>query len=59
MHQNEKPNDIIKEGDKNTKTITDKSIGVTGKGFGVLPRKYFPFPDDKFGLWTDKKNLHW
>jgi len=28
---------------------------VTDRGFGVSPRKYLPFPGDKFGIWADKK----
>jgi len=58
----EEPNDSIEfineEGDENIKTTIDKSMGVTDKGFGDLPRKYLPFPDDKFGILADKNLLH-
>ena len=37
--------------EKSIKAIIDKGTGVTSKGFGALPRKYLPFPDNKFGIW--------
>ena len=37
--------------------LIDKGIGATSRGFGALPRKYLPFPDDKFGIWYDDENF--
>jgi len=54
----EEPNDSNEEGEENIKTIINKSIGVTDKGFGVLPKKYSPFPDGMFGIWQMKKNFY-
>lgn len=25
---------------------------------GVLPRKYLPFPDNKFGIWAVEENVY-
>lgn len=44
--------------DEKVKSIIEKSLGVTQKGFGPLPRKYLPFPDDKFGIWTDEEHFY-
>jgi hypothetical protein len=44
--------------EKSIKTIMDKGTGVIYKGFGALPRKYLPFPDDKFGIWYDEDNVY-
>jgi hypothetical protein len=46
--------DGTEEEDENIKTIIDKSIGV----IGALPRKYLPFPDNKFGIWVDEQNFY-
>ena len=44
---------VNEEGDGNIKTIIDKSMGL-----GALPRKYLPFPDNKFGVWVDEENFY-
>ena len=31
---------------------------MSDKGYGVLQRKYLPYPDDKFGIWADEKNFY-
>jgi hypothetical protein len=49
---------INEEEDENIKTFIDESIGTSDKRFGVLPRKYFPFPDNKFGIWCDEENYY-
>ena len=33
-------------------------LGAPGKNFGSLPRKYSPFPDNKFGIWFDDENFY-
>ena len=42
--------------------VEEKSIkailGAPGKNFGPLPRKYLPFPDNKFGIWFDDENFY-
>ena len=44
--------------EKSIKAILDKGTEVTSKGFGVLPRKYLPFPDNKIGIWYDEDNFY-
>jgi hypothetical protein len=51
----EEPKPLLEE---ELKAILDKGTGVTKKGFGELPRKYLPFPDNKFGIWYDDKNFY-
>ena len=33
-------------------------LGATGKYFGTLPRRYLPFPDNKFAIWFDDENFY-
>ena len=40
---------------KNITTIIEKG---TGHNIGALPRKYLPFPDNKFGIWFDDDNFY-
>jgi hypothetical protein len=44
--------------DEDTEEKSIKAIlGATGKNFGPLPRKYLPFPDNKFGIWYDERKF--
>ena len=40
------------------KQLLIKSRGVTSKGTGALPRKYLPFPDNKFGIWYGEEHFY-
>jgi len=33
-------------------------LGAPGKNYEALPRKYLPFPDNKFGIWFDDENFY-
>jgi hypothetical protein len=44
--------------EKSIKAIIDKVTGITKKGFGALPTKYLPFPDNKFGIWYDEEKFY-
>jgi hypothetical protein len=44
--------DAVEE--KSIRAIMDKG----GSAIGTLPRKYLPFPDNKFGIWYDDENFY-